>query len=62
MPFTPDSPYGASKMLVEEMLRWFARVHGLQIVSLRYFNAAGASLDAAIGEDWDRSDDADPRR
>jgi len=54
-PLRPESPYGASKMMVEDMLRWFGRIHGMQIVSLRYFNAAGADLDAAIGEDWDRS-------
>jgi UDP-glucose-4-epimerase GalE len=55
LPSKPESPYGASKMLVEQMLGWFGRSHGLRAVSLRYFNAAGASFDAAIGEDWDRS-------
>jgi UDP-glucose-4-epimerase GalE len=55
LPFAPESPYGASKMVVEEMLRWFTRSHGLRTVSLRYFNAAGAAFDAALGEDWDRS-------
>jgi UDP-glucose-4-epimerase GalE len=55
MPLRPESPYGASKMLVEEMLRWFSRIHGIRSVSLRYFNAAGAALDAALGENWDRS-------
>jgi UDP-glucose-4-epimerase GalE len=54
-PLRPRSPYGASKMLVEELLGWFGRVHGIEAVSLRYFNAAGASGDARIGEDWDRS-------
>ena len=55
LPLQPESPYGASKMLVEEMLRWFGRIHGIQSVCLRYFNAAGAAFDAALGKDWDRS-------
>jgi len=46
----PESPYGASKAMVEEMLRWYDRIHDLRYVSLRYFNAAGASDDASIGE------------
>jgi len=55
LPLKPESPYGASKMLVEEMLRWFGRIHSIRALSLRYFNAAGAASDAALGEDWDRS-------
>jgi UDP-glucose-4-epimerase GalE len=52
MPIQPESPYGESKALVERVLHWFDVSHGLRSVSLRYFNAAGASLDASIGEDW----------
>lgn len=37
------SPYGASKLMVEQMLQWVAPVHGLICTSLRYFNAAGAT-------------------
>lgn len=48
----PESPYGESKRMVEQMLGWFDRCHGFRSVSLRYFNAAGASHDAVIGEDW----------
>ena len=48
----PESPYGESKLMVEQMLRWFDECHGLRSVSLRYFNAAGAMPDASIGEDW----------
>lgn len=55
LPFAPESPYGASKVAVEQMLPWFARSHGLRAMSLRYFNAAGAAMDATLGEDWDRS-------
>jgi UDP-glucose 4-epimerase len=51
-PLGPESPYGESKRMVEQMLRWYDECHGLASVSLRYFNAAGASSDGLIGEDW----------
>lgn len=38
----PANPYGQSKLLVEQMLAWFNRIHGLRYASLRYFNVAGA--------------------
>jgi UDP-glucose 4-epimerase len=42
-PLRPTNAYGESKLLVERMLAWFNRVHGLRYASLRYFNAAGAT-------------------
>jgi UDP-glucose-4-epimerase GalE len=48
----PESPYGESKRMVEQMLDWYGACHGMRSVRLRYFNAAGASLDHEIGEDW----------
>jgi len=39
----PTNAYGESKLLVEQMLSWFHRVHGFRYCSLRYFNAAGAT-------------------
>jgi UDP-glucose 4-epimerase len=45
----PINPYGASKLMFEEVLRWYEKVHGISWVSLRYFNAAGAS--ERFGED-----------
>jgi UDP-glucose 4-epimerase len=39
----PTNAYGESKLLVERMLGWFHRIHGLSYASLRYFNAAGAT-------------------
>ena len=39
----PTNAYGESKLLVERMLAWFHRIHGLRYASLRYFNAAGAA-------------------
>jgi UDP-glucose 4-epimerase len=48
-PLIPTSAYGESKLLVEQMLAWFHRIHGLRYASLRYFNAAGAA--DKLGED-----------
>ena len=39
----PTNVYGESKLLVEQMLAWFHRIHGLRYASLRYFNAAGSN-------------------
>ena len=38
----PINPYGESKLAFERALDWFHRAHGLRVVALRYFNAAGA--------------------
>ena len=38
----PTNVYGESKLIVETMLNWFNRIHGLRSVALRYFNVAGA--------------------
>jgi len=45
----PINPYGESKLAFEKILRWYGEIHGFRFVSLRYFNAAGAS--AKFGED-----------
>jgi len=39
----PTNPYGETKLAVERAIRWYGRAFGLRGVSLRYFNAAGAS-------------------
>ncbi len=39
----PTNAYGASKLLVEQMLEWMHVAHRLRFACLRYFNAAGAS-------------------
>jgi len=41
----PGSPYGESKFILERMLHWFERTHGLRYACLRYFNAAGATAE-----------------
>jgi UDP-glucose 4-epimerase len=51
-PFGPESPYAETKLIVEKLMKWYDVSFGLRGVSLRYFNAAGASLDGKLGEDW----------
>ncbi len=41
-PLRPTNTYGESKLLVEQMLPWFHRIHGFSYACLRYFNVAGA--------------------
>ena len=50
-PLQPESPYGQSKLIGEQLLRWHGTVNGLRWMSLRYFNASGAASDGAMGED-----------
>jgi len=50
-PQRPTNPYGETKRVMEQMLRWNHGAHGLCSVSLRYFNAAGADPDGELGED-----------
>jgi UDP-arabinose 4-epimerase len=52
-PTRPMSPYGATKLMIEQMLKDFEVGYGLKHVALRYFNAAGADPDGEIGEDHD---------
>jgi len=47
----PISTYGRTKLMFEEVLERFADAYKLNYCALRYFNAAGASSDACIGED-----------
>ncbi len=46
----PTNPYGESKLAVENILSWYDKIFGIKSVSLRYFNAAGASTDGKLGE------------
>jgi UDP-glucose 4-epimerase len=48
-PLRPTNAYGESKLLVEQVLAWLHRIHGMRYASLRYFNAAGAA--GGLGED-----------
>ncbi len=50
-PLQPTNPYGESKLAFERLLHWYDRAYQLRYVSLRYFNAAGAS--ESFGENHD---------
>jgi len=47
----PTSPYGETKLAMEKMMKWCEQAHGINYVSLRYFNVAGARESGEIGED-----------
>jgi UDP-glucose-4-epimerase GalE len=50
-PQQPVNPYGASKWMLERVLRDCGTAWGLRCVFLRYFNASGCDLEGEIGED-----------
>jgi len=41
-PIKPVNVYGYSKLVIEESLEWYRKIHGLHYATLRYFNACGA--------------------
>ncbi|GGJ17542.1 UDP-glucose 4-epimerase GalE [Paenibacillus hunanensis] len=47
----PANVYGETKLVMERMMSWFDKAHGIRYVALRYFNAAGAHASGKIGED-----------
>jgi UDP-glucose 4-epimerase len=49
----PINPYGNTKLAVEHAMADYAAAYGWGFAALRYFNAAGAASDGAIGEDHD---------
>jgi UDP-glucose 4-epimerase len=51
MPTTPTSTYGETKLAMEKMMKWSELAYGINYVSLRYFNVAGARESGEIGED-----------
>lgn len=51
MPTNPTNTYGETKRMMEKIMSWVERAHGIKYVSLRYFNVAGARESGEIGED-----------
>lgn len=49
-PFGPVNPYGASKMMAEQIIRDYDYAYDIKSVCLRYFNAAGCDADGETGE------------
>lgn len=60
-PTKPVSPYGRSKLMVEEMLQDASRAYGLRSVVFRFFNACGADPGSAVGERHDPETHLIPR-
>jgi UDP-glucose-4-epimerase GalE len=60
-PQNPVNPYGASKWMLERILRDCGTAFGLRSVFLRYFNASGCDLEGRIGEDHDPETHLIPR-
>ena len=54
-PLRPENVYAETKAVMERVIHWYGLTHGVRWVSLRYFNAAGASSDGVLGENWDMS-------
>lgn len=52
-PLRPENVYAETKAVMERVIHWYGRTQGMRWVSLRYFNAAGASSDGVLGENWD---------
>lgn len=49
----PESTYGESKLMFENILKWYEKIYGIKHINLRYFNASGAALDGSLGENHD---------
>lgn len=60
-PQAPVNPYGASKWMLERVLRDCDQAWGLRSVFLRYFNASGCDPEGNIGEDHDPETHLIPR-
>jgi UDP-glucose 4-epimerase len=52
-PKRPTSPYGETKLAIEQMIAGYGRAYGLRWSALRYFNAAGADHESGLGERHD---------
>ncbi len=46
-PLGPSNVYGETKLMIEQMIRWYHRQCGLKFAVLRYFNACGAMLNGS---------------
>ncbi|WP_186575967.1 UDP-glucose 4-epimerase GalE [Aquibacillus kalidii] len=51
MPTLPTNTYGETKLTMEKMMKWCEKAYGINYVSLRYFNVAGARETGEVGED-----------
>lgn len=49
-PTMPENPYGQSKLMAEDIIKWFGKIHGIKYAILRYFNVCGADSEGEIGD------------
>ena len=49
-PQNPINPYGKTKLVIENIMKDYDKAYGLKFIALRYFNAAGANVEANLGE------------
>ena len=49
-PTLPVNPYGESKLITEKIINWYQKLHGINYVSLRFFNICGAWDDGSLGD------------
>ena len=54
-PLNPINPYGASKVMVERILKDVSQAHGFRYIALRYFNVVGADPEGRIGQAYKES-------
>ncbi len=47
-PLEPENFYGYTKLQIEGLLNWYAKIHGIRYAALRYFNAAGYAADGSV--------------
>ena len=55
-----ESVYAETKLMIEKTLGWYSQTTNMRSVVLRYFNAAGATEDSTLGEDWRHSQNLIP--
>lgn len=55
-----ESVYAETKLMIERTLGWYSKTTNMKSVVLRYFNAAGATEDSQLGEDWRHSQNLIP--
>lgn len=51
----PINPYGASKLLAEQVLRYFSRYRGMHVTVLRFFNVAGQHVPWGVSDTHEHS-------
>ncbi|NDJ84639.1 MAG: UDP-glucose 4-epimerase GalE [Chloroflexi bacterium] len=59
-PLGPSNVYGETKLMIEQMIRWYHDRCGLKYAILRYFNACGAMLEGGVSQNAVRGEAHQP--